>query len=169
MRVCAIAILFAGLLFADEHGTLELHFLQLPVGEETYQLTSGADGTLALTANFEYTERGSRVPLNATLRMKSDFTPLQFEAKGKSYRPFSVDAAVQVAADGSSANVREGDQTRRVSLPPRYFTLSGYAPFSVQMLLLRYWAGHGKPARLTQLPAAAPGTEVEIAVTGQEN
>lgn len=168
MRVCAIAILLAGLLAADEHGTLVLHFLQLPVGEETYQLTSDPDGSLSLHAAFEYTERGSHVPLNATLRMKSDLTPVQFEAKGKSYRPFSVDAAVQVAADGSNATVREGEKTRQAPLPQRYFTLSGYAPFSVQMMLLRYWAGHGKPARLAQFPAGTPGTEVEIAVTGQE-
>src|SRR5580658_10178471 len=94
------AALSTSLLAADERGTLLLHFLQLPVGEETYQLTTGPDGSVTLHANFEYTERGSRVPLAATLHMKPDLTPLQFEAKGKSYRPFSVDAAVQVNPDG---------------------------------------------------------------------
>ena len=145
-----------------------LHFLQLPVGEETYQLTTDADGSQTLHANFEYTERGSHVPLAATLRMKPDLTPIQFEAKGKSYRPFSVDAAVQVNPDGRTATVREGDKTRQATLPARFFTISGYAPFSVQMMLLRYWSSHGKPARLTQFPAEAPGTEALIEVTGQE-
>ena len=162
------AALAAPLLAADEHGTLVLHFLQLPVGEETYQLTTGADGSLNLHANFEYTERGSRVPLAATLRMKPDLTPLQFESKGKSYRPFSVDAAVQVNPDGRTATVREGDKTRQATLPARFFTISGYNPFSVQMMMLRYWSSHGKPARLVQFPAEAPGTEALIEVTGQE-
>ena len=155
-------------LAADEKGTLELHFLQLPVGEETYQVAANPDGSLFLNAHFEYTERGSRVPLTATLRMKPDLTPLQFEAKGKSYRPFSVDAAVEVDPGGSAATVRENGKTRQAPLPARYFTLSGYAPFSVQMMLLRYWAGHGKPARLAQFPAEAPGTEVQIEIAGQD-
>jgi hypothetical protein len=173
MRASGILILLTAtlavpLLEADERGALTLYFLQLPVGEEAYQVTTEANGSLTLRASFEYTERGSRVPLSATLRMKPDLTPLQFEAKGKSYRPFSVDAAVQVNPDGRTATVREGDKTRQATLPARFFTISGYAPFSVQMMLLRYWAGHGKPARLTQLPAEAPGTEALIEVTGQD-
>jgi imidazolonepropionase-like amidohydrolase len=169
MRTCVLTIALAGCAFAaDEQGTLILHFLQLPVGEETYRLTTGADGSVTLHASFEYTERGSRVPLDSTLRMKPDFTPIEFAAKGKSYRPFSVDAAVQVNPDGRTATVREGDKTRQTSLPSRFFTIDGYAPFSVEMMLLRYWAGHGKPARLAQLPAEAAGTEAQIEVAGQE-
>jgi imidazolonepropionase-like amidohydrolase len=163
------AALSTSLLSADEHGTLLLHFLQLPVGEETYQLTTSPDGSLTLHANFEYTERGSRVPLAASLHMKPDLTPLQFEAKGKSYRPFSVDAAVQVNPDGRTATLREGEKTRQAKLPEHFFTISGYNPFSVQMMLIRYWSGHGKPARLVQLPAEVPGTEALIEVTGQES
>jgi imidazolonepropionase-like amidohydrolase len=154
---------------ADESGTLVLHFLQLPVGQESYRLTNNADGSLTLRASFEYTERGSRVPLDATLQMKADLTPLEFEAKGKSYRPFSVDASVRVSPDGKSAEVREGAKSRQVALPARYFTISGYAPFSVQMMLLRYWMDHGKPDRLPQLPAADPGTEVEVKQTGEDS
>jgi imidazolonepropionase-like amidohydrolase len=173
MRACGLLILLTAtlagsLLAADEHGTLILHFLQLPVGEETYQVAAEPDGSLVLHAVFEYTERGSRVPLTATLRMKPDFTPLQFETKGKSYRPFSVDAAVLVNPDGRTAAVREGESTRQSALPSRFFTISGYAPFSVQMMLLRYWASHGKPARLPQFPAEAPGTEALIEVAGQD-
>jgi hypothetical protein len=150
-----IAVSACPLQAADEKGTLVLHFLQLPVGEETYQIATQPDNTLLLTAHFEYTERGSRVPLDASLHMKADLTPLQFEAKGKSYRPFSVNAAFDVdKAQGP--------------LPPRYFTLSGYAPFSVQMMMLRYWAGHGRPAKLAQFPAEAAGTEAQIEVTGQD-
>ena len=168
-NLALLVVLLAGtLVAADERGTLALYFLQLPVGEETYQVTAEPGGSMVLRAAFEYTERGSRVPLAATLRMKPDLTPLEFEAKGKSYRPFSVDVSVQANSDGRSATVREGDKTRQVSLPSRFFTISGYAPFSVQMMMLRYWSSHGKPAQLPQLPAEAPGTEAQIEVTGQE-
>lgn len=165
--LCAFCALPA-LLAADERGTLIFHFLQLPVGQETYELTTQTDGSLTLHAAFDYTERGSHVPLSATLRMKPDLTPTQFEAKGKSYRPFSVDAAVDVAADGHTATLREGAKTRQAAVPARFFTISGYAPFSVQMMMLRYWNSHGKPARLAQFPAEAPGTEALIEVAGEE-
>ena len=44
-------------LHAAERGTLLPDFMQLPVGEETYELSDNV-----LKANFEYTERGSKVP-----------------------------------------------------------------------------------------------------------
>lgn len=119
MRTFALlALMLPGLRLAaaDEHGTLILHFIQLPVGKETYELEDEADRSMTLHASFEYTERGSRVPLIATLRMKPDLTPLRFESKGKSYRPFSVDASVLVNPDGKTATVREGQTTRQVAL-----------------------------------------------------
>lgn len=169
LRALAIAFVVVGTLSAaDERGTLILHFLQLPVGQETYDVTTQPDGSLLLRANFEYTERGSHVPLAATLRMKPDLTPLAFEAKGKSYRPFSVDAAFTAHADGAGATVSENGKSREAPLRGPYFTISGYAPFSVQMMMLRYWESHGRPAQLRQYPAESAGTEAEIEVAGQE-
>jgi hypothetical protein len=94
VRLLTLAALALAHLNAAEHGTLLLHFLQLPVGEETYELADNV-----LHANFEYTERGSKVPLTATLRMQPDLTPLQFEAHGRNYRPFSVDASFASSAE----------------------------------------------------------------------
>jgi imidazolonepropionase-like amidohydrolase len=169
LRASAAALLgTAAICAADEHGELILHFLQLPVGRETYDLGVQADGSLELRANFDYTERGSHVPLAATLRMRADLTPIAFNAIGRSYRPFSVDAAVDVSADGRTATLRENGRTRQAVPPARFFTISGYAPFSIQMMMLRYWATHGRPARLAQFPAEAPGTEAIIDVTGQD-
>lgn len=168
-RALLTVLLASPALAAGEQGTLLLHFLQLQVGQETYSLEAQPDGGLVLSASFDYTERGSHVPLAATLRMKSDFTPVAFEAKGKSYRPFSVDASFAAAADGSTARVTENGVSREVQLSGPYFTISGYAPFSVQMMMLRYWASHGRPARLRQYPAERPGTEAEIVVAGEDS
>src|SRR5262249_43681852 len=151
-RLVALFLSLSWTAAADEQGKLILFFQQLPVGEETYRVTTGADGSKTLDANFDYTERGSHIPLTARLQMKADLTPLQFEARGKSYRPFSVDASVQISANGRTATLREGARSRQADLPERYFAISGYAPFSVQMMMLRYWAGHGRPARLAQFP-----------------
>ena len=130
-------------LLAEERGVLLLHFLQLPVGQETYEISGDT-----LHANFDYTERGSHVTLTATLRTASDFTPIDFEAHGHNYRPFGVDASFHATKE------RE-----------LYFTISGYAPFSVQMMLLRYWLAHGKPSRIAQRPA---GDDLMIEETGHD-
>ena len=140
-RIAAV-ILFAVCARA-ETGKLQVYFLQLPVGEETYELKDGV-----LNASFAYTERGSKVALTATLKMKPDLTPEQFEAHGRSYRPFTVDASVTKPAE------REP-----------FFTISGYSPLSVQMMMLRYWMKHGEPGRLRQLPG---NTEIVIDRTGYD-
>lgn len=144
MRIAALLILASIALYAGENGTLLLHFMQLPVGQEDYEFSGNT-----LHANFEYTERGSRVPLTATLRMKPDGTPIQFEAHGRNYRPFSVDASF-------TATGRE---------PVPFFTVAQYAPFSVQMMMLRYWLSHGKPKRMKQFPA---GDDIEIVESGHD-
>ena len=131
-------------LHGAERGSLILHFLQLPVGEETWELNDNV-----LSANFEYTERGSKVPMTATLRMAPDLTPVEFEAHGRSYRPFSVDASFRAGPDEHKP----------------FFTISGYAPFSIQMMMLRYWLAHGKPARMTQRPG---GDDLLIEETGHD-
>ena len=153
-----------------ERGRLSLHFLLRPVGEETYTLERAPDGERTLSATFNYTERGSKVSLAATLRMKPDLTPTAFASKGRSYRPFSVDAAVTLNPGHGTAVVRDGEGAaeRIVPLPERYFTVSGYNPFSVQMMMLRYWLDHGRPAHLVQLPAARGGSDVEIAEVGHD-
>ncbi len=121
---------------------LILHFQQLPVGEETYELNNNT-----LQSHFEYTERGSKVALDATLRMKPDLTPEQYEAHGRTYRPFKVDASI---TPGNQAGP--------------FFTIDGYAPFSVQMMMLRYWLSHGKPTRMKH----RPGDDLIIEQTGRD-
>jgi imidazolonepropionase-like amidohydrolase len=148
MRRLVILALLGRLLSAQENGKLSLYFLQLPVGQETYELRDGI-----LKANFEYTERNSRVPLSATLSMKPDLTPLEFEIHGKSYRPFSVDAHFVAAGK---------------TLPEKFFTVDGYAPFSIQMMLLRYWNAHGRPAKLRQMPADRADADVSIEIAGED-
>lgn len=144
-RVLALVLVFGGTAFSEQ-GTLIVHFLGLPVGQETYELNENV-----LRASFEYTERGSKVAATATLRMKPDLTPTQFDVHGKSYRPFSVDASVT-----------PGPQ------PGPFFTISGYSPLSVQMMMLRYWLSHGKPRRMAQLPAGTADADLMVEEAGHD-
>lgn len=162
----AALVLTAIQIDATETGTITLHFLQQPVGEEKYEIRRGDGGDITLTAAFEYTERGTTVPLKATLRMKSDYTPEEFRAEGRSYRPFSVDS--HVLAQGERAIVRQFKETREMALPSRYFFIDGYSPLSAQMLLIRYWLAHDRPDFVFTVPAGDPDGRVTIAHAGRD-
>src|ERR1044072_3005901 len=176
MRVGLTVALFSALLGLGqpssapaERGVLRLHYVQKPIGYERYEIAPDADA-LKLTADFDFTDRGGRVQLAATLRTKADFTPLSFEAKGKSYRFVNVDSSVRIEASeaGVTAIVRaDGADERRVALPGPFFTVDGYAPFSAQMLLLRYWKQHGQPRLLRTIPGQ-PTNDVIIEARGRE-
>src|SRR2546421_6754067 len=96
-----------------EQGVLRLHYVQKPIGYERYQIVRDGDA-LQLTSDFDFTDRGGRVQLAATLRTKPDFTPIHFQAKGKSYRFVNVDSDVTI--DGADARVHADGADTRVTL-----------------------------------------------------
>ncbi len=138
---------------AEEQGLFHLHKFEQQIGKETYTLTRSAD-QVVLKSDFKFTDRGSPVPLTTTLTMQPDLTPREFQIKGKISRFSSIDDTV----NGRSAGA--------VSIPPgeKFFDIQGYAPVSVQMMMVRYWRGHGSPQTLKTLPRG----EVEIQEQGTD-
>jgi imidazolonepropionase-like amidohydrolase len=162
-------LLFAFLPFAlsqtnsstNEAGKFRLHKFEQPIGEETYTITHDS-GTLTLKSDFAFTDRGTKVPLSATLKAAEDYTPQSFIIKGRTSRMSDIDSDIEL--NGSSASIRQGKEPHDRSAPRSFFTISGYAPVAVQMALLRYWRAHGSPAQLAILPAG----EVKIQDRGSE-
>ena len=145
-----VLIAVGSLLAQTESGKFRLHKFEQPIGEESYTITKTADG-LELSADFLFTDRGSPVPLKASVKASSDYTPTSFEIKGQTSRSSSIDTAVTIS--GGKAQVREAKNNTDESAPEQFFTIAGYAPVSMQMALIRYWKGHGSPAKLAVLPA----------------
>ncbi len=146
---------------SSESGRFRLHKFEQPIGEETYTITREGDG-LTLKSDFEFTDRGSKVPLTATLRATNDYTPQSFVIKGRTSRISTIDTDVEIK--GSSATIRQGSDTRALVTPQSFFTIAGYAPVAMQMALIRYWRAHGSPAHLATLPSG----EVQIQDRGAE-
>lgn len=145
-----------------ESGKFRLHKFEQAIGEETYEVRR--DGTsLITTVQFEFTDRGSKVPLTATLRSTADLTPQSFQIKGKTSRLSNIDSAVQV--QGGTAAIRQMANIRQAAVPQSFFTISGYSPIAMQMMLVRYWRSHGSPASLATLPQG----EVRILDRGRES
>ena len=138
---------------APEQGAFNLHKFEQLIGRETYTLTS-SQGEVVLKSDFKFTDRGTSVPLTATLTMEKDLTPRDFQIKGKISRFSSIE------------NTVHGRSAGEVTIPPgeNFFDIQGYAPVAVQMVLVRYWRSHGSPRTLKTLPRG----EVQIQDQGTE-
>ena len=133
-----------------EQGRFVLHKFEQPIGEETYGITHDGD-SLDVKMDFKFTDRGSSVPMAATFRSAADLTPQAFEIKGKNARQSSIDEAVEIQPD--KVRLRDRDKWTDAARPNQFFTIAGYAPATMQMLMVRYWATHGSPAQLDTLPS----------------
>src|SRR6202042_593930 len=107
--------------------------------------------SLTAKMDFKFTDRGSPVPMTATFKSASDLTPQAFEVKGKNSRSTEIDDAVEVQPE--KVRIRDPEKWTEAPRPAQFFTIAGYAPTTMQMLLVRYWATHGRPAQLATLPA----------------
>lgn len=157
MKPCLLICLWVSLLSAQS-GELRIHMLEHAIGHEQFELTRTSDG-LTLNTTIEFTDRANTRTTSATLRMKSDYTPIQFAIKDK---PNSV------VVQGASATLQENGATRTLTLPERYFTIFGETPFAVQTMMFRYWTAHGKPDRLPMLRGVAGADPIQIRLAGHD-
>ena len=81
MLVCASGWAQTGA-HAIEQGTFNLHKFEQLIGRETYTLTRTPQ-EVTLKSDFKFTDRGTAVPLTASLTMEKDLTPRDFQIKGK--------------------------------------------------------------------------------------
>src|SRR5690349_21808478 len=144
-----------------ETGKFLLHKFQQNIGEEKYDITRDGDALVMKTV-FRFVDRSSPVPLEMTLRTRQDLTPLSYQIKGKTSRLSEIDTAIEV--NGRTAKIRQGNQSSEADVPDRFFTISGYAPVSVQMMMVRYWTSKGGKGTLKTLP----GGEVTIEHRGKD-
>jgi imidazolonepropionase-like amidohydrolase len=139
-----------------EEGKFRVYETKHIQGEETYKITREGDD-LVLTATLDLSSLDVEGPLAAVLRVRRDLTPRQLTMKGTKASGDKVDLSVVI--EGRSATVREGGQTATINLPDRFFTLSGYAPISLQMMLARYLAAGGVKNSVAILPAGQAALE----------
>jgi imidazolonepropionase-like amidohydrolase len=153
-----------------EQGKFTLHKFEQAIGEETYEIRNQGD-SIAVKMDFKFTDRATPVPLAASFRSTRDLTPQEFEIKGKTSRFASIDESLSI--ENGKVHFRSRDKQSDLDLPSgAFFTIAGYAPTTMQMLLVRYWAGHGSPTKLATLPGGAvkvePRGQDTIRVGGKE-
>src|SRR5262245_26948769 len=83
-----------------QQGKYVLHKFEQPIGEETWTLARDGDG-FVLSSKFKFTDRGSAVPLGATLKLAADLTPRSYVVKGNVSRFSTIDTELSI--DGHDA------------------------------------------------------------------
>lgn len=135
-----------------ETGKFRIYELKQIQGEEAYTISRTADGELLVEAKttMPFSEQDTKPLVGATLRAKVDYTPQTFEIKGPTLLEIEENTSVQVK--GQTANIQDRGKNQTLNLPPAYFTLSGYVPVTMEMMLVRYWLTHGRPTSIPLLP-----------------
>ena len=154
--VCCLLAIASSL--SAETGSFTIHMILHAIGEEKYEIAA-SDGGLTLSTTMQYSDRGMQRTTSATLRSASDYTPISLEVTGRPMR---------VAIAGGQAIATEDSASRSFAPPERYFTIFGASPFAIQMLMMRYWEAHGKPALLPALRAGAGAPPIGISRVGQD-
>jgi len=134
-------------------GTFVLHKFAKAIGSETYSIETKGD-TYTLTSHFLFTDRGSKVPLQATFEARTaDMVPVSYAAKGKASRLSETDDSVAVSGNELSITRTGKKETLTASAP--WFITDGYSPVAMQEQLMRWWLTHGKPGEFRVYPSKA--------------
>jgi hypothetical protein len=145
-----------------ETGKFRIYFRHRAQMEETYRIE--ADGTtLVLTATPTWLHK-QMYPLPEThLRMSPDLAPERLELLVPSSPKPQINFAIEIR--GNTANVRDAERSRQVSVPHGAFPLLvpssfldlivGRRSMSMRMMLVRYWIKRGKPSIIPTIPDGA--------------
>ena len=146
---------------APDSGTFLLHKFAQNIGKEHYSLQYTEAGP-QYSINFKFVDRGSPVPLTARLGVTQENEPRSLIIKGNTSRFSTINDSIQIR--GRTALIRVDDSSYSKDLGPLAFPVAGYSPGTVQMMLLRYWESHGRPASIPILPTGA----VQIRMDGED-
>jgi imidazolonepropionase-like amidohydrolase len=142
-----------------------LHKFEQPIGEETYTAgpSQSAPAANSYSIDFKFTDRGTPVPLKANFSGNENLDPFSFGISGRNARTAAIDEAVEVK--GGTIRSRIDKTWTETPRPEKFFTIAGYAPATMQMLLVQYWKKHGSPESLKTFPTG----EVRIHPRGQDS
>lgn len=135
-----------------DSGTFLLHKFQQHIGKETYKVYNYKDQK-KYVVDFKFVDRGTPVPLKATIKINPVGDPVELVIKGNTSRMSTVNDSIGIK--GNSALVRVNGEAKTKAVGPNTFPIAGYSPATVQQLLLQYWNKQKQPANITTLPFGA--------------
>ena len=145
-------------------------------GEENYQITKSATGELTLTTKIDlpFAEQDNKPQVSASLRTTADYTPQSFQIKGPTLLDLEEDSSVLIQGatlQGAGAQIKDRGHDSTATPSKNFFTMSGYVPVALEMMLVRYWLAHGQPKSIQLLPVGEAFVELRgkdtLTITGK--
>ena len=136
-----------------ENGRIRFYETKQIRGEETYNIERAANGELIVQSQTDlpFAEQDTKPHVTATLRTTQDFKPVSFAVKGTTLLEIAEDTSIAIQAN--TAKIQDRGDNKSVEVKSNFFTMSGYVPVTMEMMLVRYWLVHGRPASIPLLPA----------------
>ncbi|MFA6248803.1 MAG: amidohydrolase family protein [Mucilaginibacter sp.] len=165
-----LSLLFLSFIFSQtqaqdipaDSGVFLLHKFEQHIGKETYKIYNYKDSK-KYVVDFKFVDRGSPVPLKATLRVNPVAEPIELFVKGNTSRFSVINDSIRIK--GNVADMKVSDATYKKMISGFTFPVTGYSPATVQQVLLQYWNNKKQPASITTLPFGA----LQIKNTGVDN
>ncbi|MES2266546.1 MAG: amidohydrolase family protein [Bacteroidota bacterium] len=145
-----------------DSGVFLLHKFEQRIGKETYKVYNYKDQK-KYVVDFKFVDRGSPVPLKATIKLNPVGDPIDLVVKGNTSRFSTISDSIHIK--GRIADIRVSDSTFTKNIGPLTFPVTGYSPATIQQLLLQYWNNKKQPATIQTLPFGS----LQIKKTGVDN
>ena len=133
-----------------DSGSFLLHKFEQNIGKEKFVISRN-DSDIIYEIDFEFVDRGARVPLKAALTLNYSNEPRSLIIKGKTSRFSAIDDSIVIHQ--KTADIRVHDSTYTQTLKDINFPIAGYSPGTLQMVLLQYWKKHNRPKNIHLLPS----------------
>jgi imidazolonepropionase-like amidohydrolase len=154
--------------YVIEHGTYAVHLILHTIGTEEYTVTEFGTHR-ELTVATSTSDRGMKRATSSTLDFGRDYSPAKLEQHNvASAAAAPADPGSLTEIGGATVSVREGTVSRSFAKPAVAFAGFGSMPAALQMMMMRYWNLHHRPAQLSLLRASAQAPPVEIKMVGHE-
>jgi imidazolonepropionase-like amidohydrolase len=151
---------------AVEGGLYHVHLLLHDIGTEAYSVTEAAPDKLVMSTQVSTNDRGNHRSSTWTLTMDHACVPSRLEQESVPENPIGG-ALTEIA--GGKVTVREGEVSRKLVRPVRAYVGFTGMPAAVEMMMMRYWLWHGRPAQLPILRASEKALPVEIKLVGHDS
>ncbi|QHS56115.1 amidohydrolase family protein [Mucilaginibacter sp. 14171R-50] len=135
-----------------DSGVFLLHKFEQHIGKETYKVYNYKDAK-KYVVDFKFIDRGSPVPLKATLTVNPVADPIELFVKGNTSRFSVINDSIKIR--GNVADIRVSDSIYKKNISGFTFPVTGYSPATVQQVLLQYWNNKKQPASINTLPFGA--------------
>lgn len=148
-----------------EHGVYTVHLLLHAIGSEEYSVTEADLSHRELKTMLTTSDRGMKRTSTSTLNMGPALTPIHFR---QSTTASGVESIAETDFSGALVKIVDATGSRTAQRPGIGFVGSAGMPAAVEMMMMRYWEAHGRPARLPVLRGSDQALPIEIRAVGHE-